>query len=159
MRKLTLYFTQQTYSTSIVTCLSPVFCLVLELLLLMPTFLFFFTRWYLSASILSDPAEPLGAPRRFLCGKQREAKPSHRGRVVRWLAMCVKLLTLVITWPCCVTVASAGQQATTINHESLTLKWSAPGMVQFSMKNMMQKNAYLSGKRDILRVYGVSCPK
>lgn len=53
---------------------SPIFFLALELLLLTATFLAFLTRWYLSASSLSDPAGPLGIPRCFLHRGQREGK-------------------------------------------------------------------------------------
>lgn len=50
---------------------APVFFLILELLLFIVIFLLFLIRWYLSASILSDPGRALGAPRRFLYEKQR----------------------------------------------------------------------------------------
>lgn len=50
---------------------APVFFLILELLLFIVIFLLFLIRWYLSASILSDPGRALGTPRRFLYKKQR----------------------------------------------------------------------------------------
>lgn len=59
------------------TTSAPVFFLILELLLFIVIFLLFLIRWYLSASILSDPGRALGAPRRFLYKKQREGRTGN----------------------------------------------------------------------------------
>lgn len=59
------------------TGFTPAFFLVLELLLFIIIFLAFLIRWYLSASILSDPERALGAPRSFLDKKQREGKTGN----------------------------------------------------------------------------------
>lgn len=73
---------------------SPIFFLALELLLLTANFLTFLTRWYLSASILSDPAGPLGVPRRFLHRGQRKGKGlSHRRKAVLCLSIDKTLVT------------------------------------------------------------------
>lgn len=60
--------------TNIEWWFTPAFFLVLELLLFIVIFLAFLIRWYLSASILSDPERALCAPRRFLNKEERKRK-------------------------------------------------------------------------------------
>lgn len=68
---------------------TPVLFLVLELLLFIVIFLAFLTRWYLSASILSDPERALGAPRRFLDEEERKGKTGNaRPDTVGGLCVC-----------------------------------------------------------------------
>ena len=71
------------------TGFTPAFFLVLELLLFIVIFLAFLIRWYLSASILSDPERALGAPRRFLDKEQREGTTGNsRPDMVSGLCFC-----------------------------------------------------------------------
>lgn len=71
------------------TKFTPAFFLILELLLFIVIFLTFLIRWYLSASILSDPGRALGAPRRFLDKEQREGKTGNsRLSIVSGLCFC-----------------------------------------------------------------------
>lgn len=71
------------------TGFTPAFFLVLELLLFIIIFLAFLIRWYLSASILSDPERVLGAPRRFLDKEEREGKTGNsRLNIISGLCFC-----------------------------------------------------------------------
>lgn len=89
---------------------SPIFFLALELLLLTATFLAFLTRWYLSASVLSDPAGPLGVPRRFLHRGQRKRKGYHTGEKLSCASLLIRHWSHM-AWPnpCQVTALSAKQ--------------------------------------------------
>lgn len=64
---------------------TPAFFLDLELLLFTVIFLVFLIRWYLSASILSDPDRALSAPRCFLDEKREgetgNSRPSRQSTV------------------------------------------------------------------------------
>lgn len=134
---------------------SPIFFLALELLLLTATFMAFLTRWYLSASILSDPAGPLGVPRRFLHRGQRKGKGYHTGEKLSCAFLLIRHWSHM-AWlnPCLVTALSAKLQAHQIAYEPVqdihTLE-----IGQFVQHDNYGAGSYLSGKRGILRAIEV----
>lgn len=73
---------------------TPAFFLVLELLLFNVIFLAFLIRWYLSASILSDPERALGAPRRFLNKEERKGTTGNfRPETSQWTFSALRSAT------------------------------------------------------------------